>query len=139
MPQLNEVYQRMQEKKKERREIAKSFQDELKHDTRYQEVVDQLAVLKEEKKSIENRVKAASALDAQKLDTLKLDIAGDREMLSDIALTMYASGEEVAIIDRDNNRYDPVWNVSFKKAGEVAAAEAARIRQAAGELQPEPA
>lgn len=134
MPQLNEVYQRLQDKKKERREITKSFQDELKHDTRYQELLEQMKTLKEEKKSIENRVHAASVADAQKLDTLKLDINADREMLADIALTMYVAGEEVRIVDRENTRYDPVWSVAFKKAGEIDAAEAARMRQAAGEL-----
>ena len=117
MQNLNDVYIRMQGKKRERKEIAKSFADALKHDAHYQDVLEKLRLLKEEKKSIENAAKAASMLDAQKLDTLKLEIDSDGEMLSDIALTMYTKGEQVEVVDRDT-RYVPVFSVRFKKDSE---------------------
>jgi len=117
MQKLNDVYRRMQEKKRERKEIVKAFADALKHDANYQNILEKLKTLKEQKKSIENSVKAASMMDAQKLDTLKLDIDADAEMLSDIALTMYTKGEQVEIVDRDT-RYVPVFSVRFKKDSE---------------------
>ena len=120
MPQLEEVYQRMQDKKKEKRDIVKGLQDALQHDTRYQEIAEELKKLREEKKSIENRLYAESAADAQKIDLLDLDIKSDMEMLTDLALNKYVAGETVEVVDRHNTKYVPEFGVKFKKVPEGA-------------------
>ena len=88
MPNLEEVYSRLQKKKKERRELNTAYQDELKNHARYQEILAQMKALREEKKSIENEL-LAQAGTGQDLDLLKLDIKTDAELLSDLALTTY--------------------------------------------------
>jgi len=115
MPNLEEVYRRMQDKKRERREIDRAFKDELAQHSRYPQLLEELQKLREEKKSIESQIYAAAGADAVKLDVLKLDIKTDREMLSDLALNLYAEGQKVEIVDENNTRWVPSFAVTFKK------------------------
>lgn len=119
MPSLEEVHGRLRVKAREKSELQKAFKDELANNPRYQQIAEQLKVLKEEKKSIENQVWAASSADAQKLDLLALDIKSDREILSELALNMYVKGETVQIVDEYNARWVPKFAVSFKKDDEM--------------------
>ena len=116
MLSLKEVHRRLEEKKKETSEIKKMFKDSLAHDARYQELLEELKKLKEEKKSIENNAWAQSSHDADRLDLLKLDIKSDREVLSDIALNMYVAGQKVEIVDDvAQTRWIPQFSVRFTK------------------------
>lgn len=115
MPTLEEVFSRLNAKKREKSDLQKAFKDALVHDTRHAKVVEELKRLREEKKSIENQAWAAASADAQKLDLLALDISSDREMLSSMALTMYASGKTVEVVDEYNTRWLPNFSVTFKK------------------------
>ncbi|MFA5853716.1 MAG: hypothetical protein WC866_01380 [Patescibacteria group bacterium] len=119
MPSLEEVHGRLRVKAREKSELQKAFKDELANNPRYQQISEQLKVLKEEKKSIENQVWAASSADAQKLDLLALDIKSDREMLSELALNMYVKGETVQIVDEYQARWVPKFAVTFKKDDET--------------------
>ncbi len=119
MPSLEEVYGRLRAKKREKSELQKVFKDELANNPRYQQVAEQLKVLKEERKSIEHQAWASASADAQRLDLLTLDIASDREMLSSLALTMYAKGQPVEIVDEMQVRWVPKFAVTFKKDDEM--------------------
>lgn len=110
---LESVYKRLQEKKRKRRDLNKSFQDELSVHPRYQEIVEELKKLREEKKSIENEVRSPAAI--SELEALKGDIKGDMEMLSDIALNKFLAQENVEIVDEMNTRWVPAFSVRFKK------------------------
>lgn len=115
MPKLEEVYQRLEKNKKERREINKMFKDELASTPRYQEINEELKTLREERKSIENEIKESSSHEAQKLEELKYDIQTDQELLADIALNMYANDQNVEIIDEHEQAWYPQFKVTFKR------------------------
>lgn len=115
MPNLEEVYGRLEANKKRRKEINKMLKDELEHVPRYQEVKDEMAALREEKKSIEQEVRAGVG-EFHELEDLKVDIATDQELLADIALNMYTKEETVEIIDEYDQTWYPVFKVSFKKS-----------------------
>ncbi|MFA6018059.1 MAG: hypothetical protein WCT28_03430 [Patescibacteria group bacterium] len=115
MPKLDEVHNRLQTKKKQRREIKQSFQDELRNSARYMEILEQMETLKAEKKSIENEIRAHD-LDTGKLEELKIDIQSDTVLLADIALNMYVQQMPVEIVDELNTRWAPVFSVRFKKS-----------------------
>ncbi len=115
MPKLEEVHGRLQQKKKEKREIVRSFADELRSNARYMEIVEKIEELKAEKKSIENEARARD-LDVAKLEDLKVDIQSDTILLADIALNMYVQQLPVEILDELNARWVPVFKVSFKKS-----------------------
>ncbi len=110
---LEAVYKRLQEKKRKRRDLNKSFQDELSVHPRYQEIVEELQKLREEKKSIENEVRSPG--DITEIEALKADIKGDQEMLADIALNKFLANENVEIVDDANVKWVPAFSVRFKK------------------------
>lgn len=116
MLSLETLHERLKAKKREKKEIMKAFKDELAHNPRHAQIVEQLSILKEEKKSIESQVWAGASKDAQKLDELTLDIKSDKELLSEVALNMYVKGETVEVIDqKTNERYVPLFSVEMKK------------------------
>lgn len=115
MQDLREVFAKIQMKKKERKELTKMFQDELKHNGEYQELVKQIKTLREKKKSIEDQAKAGALHDVKQLDALKDEIAGENELLTDIALTKFLNREQVEITDEENNRLVPQFSVRFHK------------------------
>lgn len=114
MNKLEEVYKSLEENKKKRREIAKMYKDELVNNQRHEEINEQLKELREEKKSIENQIKAGSK-DFQELDDLALEIRSETELLSDLALNMYMKNQTVEITDEYDNKLLPIFKVTFKK------------------------
>ncbi|MFA6993944.1 MAG: hypothetical protein WC268_05155, partial [Patescibacteria group bacterium] len=99
MSKLDEVFKRLQETKKEQKDIKTLYRDALAGSKSYQDTVDELSRLKEKKKKIEEDIKSAYRSELSKLDALKLDIQTDKEMLSDLAITQLMKGETVKITD----------------------------------------
>ncbi len=114
MPNLEEVYQRLEKNKKRKREIGKMVADELSHSPRHAEIKEEMKTLREEKKGIELQVTAGSPEFAE-LEDLRADIQTDQEVLSDIALNMYMKDQSVEIIDQYDQKWYPSFKVAFKK------------------------
>lgn len=123
MQNLQEVYVKLQEKKKAKKELAKMFQDELKNNGEYQELLEEMKTLRERKKSIENTARASAFGTALQMEELDTDIKNSNEMLTDLALTMYLSRQTVEIVDEYNARLVPQFAVKFKKDEMSAATE----------------
>jgi uncharacterized protein (DUF3084 family) len=115
MQNLNEIHKTLETKRREMRELNKMFRDELRNNSEYETVVDELNTLREKKKSIESAVRAASSSALTNLDLLKLDVKSYTEMLSDVALNKYAAHENIEIIDDENVKWLPNFTVKFKK------------------------
>lgn len=115
MMSIHEIYSRLKLKKAERKDLKTTFQDALKNNKRYQEILDEMMKLRIEKKAIENEI-LATEIDKAKLEELNLDIKTDSELISDVALTMYVQGEPVEITDDFNVRWVPAFRVTFKKS-----------------------
>lgn len=129
MKDIKQVYYRLQEKRRRKNELAKMIRDDLANNAEYQRIVEEMRVLREQKRSIESEVKASCLSDVAEIDTLKLGIGADSELLSDIALTMYANRETVEILDEERGlRYTPVFSVKFAKEN-LESAEVREIRQ----------
>ncbi len=114
MSQLNEIYQRILVNKKRQKEIRQILTDELSHNSRYKEITEEMKTLREEKKGIEQHVRAQSS-DAQELEELKIEIDTDQELLADVALNMFMKDETIEIIDEYDQTWHPVFKVAFKK------------------------
>lgn len=115
MPELKDVHFRIQDKRKQRREISKGFKDELAHNAGYQEILEELTVLKERKRSIENEVRANASADASKLDTLGLEIKADTELLADVAINNFMENRSATFVDDMDQRWVPTFAVRFTK------------------------
>ena len=111
---LQSVFNRVQTKKKSLGELRKSYKDALETTPGYKKVVEDMQALREQKKTYENSVKEQFA---DEMETLKVDITSDQEMMSDIALTKMVKGESVDVTDKYDSSYEPVFSVKFKKLG----------------------
>lgn len=113
--ELPSVFKRIQDKKKESRDLKATYRDVLANNAQYQEIKEELEALKIKKKKIEAVVKADLKEEFDKLEGLKLNIAGDNQLLSDLAVKKLAEGEAIKIIDENKVEYEPVFTVRFKK------------------------
>jgi len=115
MKDLQSVFNRIQEAKKKQRDIKKMYKDVLDQTTEYQDIKEEMKTLREKKKRIETAIKEQFSKEMIQLEDLKIDIESDTEMLTDVALSMITKGESIEITDADQNEYEPLFKVSFKK------------------------
>ncbi|MCK5044354.1 hypothetical protein KAR26_01315 [Candidatus Parcubacteria bacterium] len=116
MAQVQEIYDRIKNTKKEQQKIMEVYRDSLANSYKHQNVVEDLKALKEKKKQIEGSIQEDLKTEFVKLDKLKKSVEEDTQLLSDTALTDLIKGKEVEIFDENENQYVPIFSVKFKKA-----------------------
>ncbi|MDB4940307.1 MAG: hypothetical protein JWO40_732 [Candidatus Doudnabacteria bacterium] len=119
MQNIQDVFNRIQESKKETRSIKLLYKDALESSGEYREIAEKLEQLRARKKQLEG-IAWEEAGSRDKFETTKLDLKQDREMLSDLALSTLMKGETVKVVDQDNNEYEPLFSVRFKKANVIS-------------------
>jgi len=115
MKDLQSVFNKIKEIKREQKVLKESYRDALANSQKYQNTVDELKTLKEKKKTIEAEFQQELSSNFTKLDRLKLDLESEKEMLSDIAINQLMSGKTVEVTDEYDNKYEPRFSVNFKK------------------------
>lgn len=115
MQNIQEVFNKIREMKKEQKDLRDMYKDALVQADKYEEIVEEIKVLREKKKEIETRIQGQLGRSYEKLEDLKLEVESHKEMLNDIAISTLMNGETVAVKDEFNNAYEPVWKVNFKK------------------------
>lgn len=116
MNDLQEVFNRIRETKSKQKEIRQMYKDELAASHEYQEILDKLETLKARKKQIETELKNDNTNNFKQLDAYKMHVKTDMEVLSDLALNKLMAGETVEVKDQDDQKYEPLFSVRFKKA-----------------------
>lgn len=116
MPELNSVFKKIKEAKKERKNLQGMYRDALSNSKSYQETVTQLNELTAKKRRIESQIKQEFVKEMADLDKLKLDIQSNNVLLSDMALTSFMKGETVEVTDENDVKYEPQFSVKFKKS-----------------------
>ncbi len=112
---IQEVFDRIQESKKEQKKLRDMYKDALANSQKYQELSEKLKELKEKKKTLENDLKQEFQKEFEKLEILKAEIENDQQVLNDLALSKVSKGEEVRVEDQNNTSYEPIFSVKFKK------------------------
>lgn len=112
MRDIKEIFERIQQQKREQREINRSIKDALATHAQYHDLTEEIDRLKFKKRQIENTMQQEVE---QKIDLLKLNIKDGMQAMSDIALTTLMKGESITLVDSDNNEYEPMFSVRFKK------------------------
>jgi len=116
MQNVQEVFNHIREMKKEQKDLRDMYKDALVQADEYEEIVEEIKVLREKKQQIEARIQAELGRAWEKFDDLKREVETEKEMLNDIALTTLMKGETVEVKDEFDNPYEPTWKVNFKKA-----------------------
>lgn len=119
MQDIQAVFDKIREAKKEMKEIRATYKDALVQTDHYEETVEKLQELREKKKQIELRVQGELGRTYEKYEELKGAVAADEQMLNDIAMTTLMDGKTVEVVDEFSNRYEPVYVVRFKKTNEI--------------------
>ncbi len=112
MKDIKEIFDRIQQHKKEQRDLNLAVKDSLRNMPEYHDLTDQIDRLKIKKSQIEQ-----AAMDdvAHKIDLLKANIKDGVQVMSDIALNTLMRGETVRLVDDKDNEYEPIFSVRFKK------------------------
>lgn len=118
MHDLQEVFNRMQEKKKKSRELTAMFKEALGANQEYIELSEKIAQLRAKKRAMEIATMEDFVSEFKQIDDLKLDVKSDAEMLTDLAITRYTKGESIEIVDAYENAYEPKFSVRFSKKKE---------------------
>jgi len=114
MKTLQEIFDRLQEKRRQVNLVRKKYKEELAANIEYARIRDDLEKLRAKKKQYELSVKQQAGAAFAKMDDLTLTIRQDAQMLSDIALTAVMKGERIAVRD-ERTEYEPVFSVRFRK------------------------
>jgi predicted nuclease with TOPRIM domain len=115
MQNIQEIFDRVQETSREKKNLQAAYRDALENTSEYLETVEELKTLKERKKQMENAVKAQMDEDFKKIERLQQSIVNDKQLLSDVALTTLIKGEPVNVTGPGDVEYEPLFTVRFKK------------------------
>ncbi len=116
MNDLQTVFARIKETKRKQKEIRRVYKDALEQSRAYQDLIEKLDAMKASKKSLEDDIKSELESDFQKLDAYKMHIINDTELMADLAINQLMAGETVEIVDENDQKYEPIFTVRFKKA-----------------------
>ncbi|MHB8089965.1 MAG: hypothetical protein ACYDH2_17145, partial [Anaerolineaceae bacterium] len=100
------------------KELKQILKDELEGSKQYQDIMESIVKLTEEKKAIINQVMDDNSKTVQEIEDLTIDLKNQKQLVSDVALKDYLAGEEVKVI-KNHKIYAPVFSCKFVKTGEV--------------------
>lgn len=112
MNDLQQIFERIQEKRKQLKDLRQAYKDSLDTTPGYKKVLDDMKAFREQKKNYEASVKSQFA---SEMEEVKTDLDTDMQMISDLALTKLMKGETIEITDKYDANYEPVFSVKFKK------------------------
>ena len=115
MATLQEVFDKIKEKKKKLSEIKKVYTENLNGLQEYQDIKDQLKKYREKKKQVEATIQEEFSAEFDKMEKIKDDLSSDQEMLNDLAINHLAKGKPIEIVDQYDGEYEPIFSVRFKK------------------------
>lgn len=115
MQDLQDIYNRVRDTRSKIKDLRAQYKDALTAVPDYQSVKEKLQGHRLRKLQIENGTKKQMAADFDRMEQLKKSLVDDNQMLSDISMTKLMKGETVEVVDPDNNSYEPVFVVKFKR------------------------
>lgn len=115
MTNAQEIFNKIKEKQKEQKVLRQIYRDVITNSQEYQNILEELETIKNKKKKIEETLKTELREEMDKLYAIKVDIESDKEILNQATLSKILKGEMVEIIDEYQNKYEPIFNVRFRK------------------------
>jgi predicted nucleic acid-binding Zn-ribbon protein len=114
MPNIQEIWNRIEEIKQEQKEIRAAYRDIL-NSVEYESLTEELDSLKTRKKQFERNAAISMEEKMNRLDFLKRQFAEENQLLSDLALSTLLKGERVEVTGVNDIAYDPLFSVKFRK------------------------
>jgi len=117
MNELNDVFKRINETKKEKKKVNDIYREALANSKPYQDALAAFNETKAKKQQVEAALKAELRAELDQIEKFKQSMDADTEMLSDMALTKFMKGETIEVTDEHDAKYEPVFRVKFKRLG----------------------
>ncbi len=115
MRDIQSIFDEIQILKEEQKEIRAEYKDALSNANEYEETVEKAKELREKKKQIESITQERLGSRYARFEDNKKKIAELEEMMTDVAMTTIMDGKTVSLKDKNDNEYEPIYKVSFKK------------------------
>lgn len=115
MRDIQEIFNEIESLKVEQKEIRKEYKDALEGTDHYSETVEEAKVLREKKKQMESIVQGNLGSRYARFEEIKDKVAELQEMLTDIAMTNLMDGKTISLKDKNQNEYEPIYKITFKK------------------------
>ncbi len=115
MVNVQEIFNKIKERQKEQKTLRQIYRDVVANSQEYQNILEEYESIKLKKKKIEENLKNELREEMDKLYSIKTDIESEKEILNQAALTKILRGENIEITDEYNNKYEPIFNIRFKK------------------------
>ncbi len=115
MADVQQIFNKIKERQKEQKTIKQIYRDVLNNSQEYQNVLEELDSLKIKKKKIEEVLKSELRSEMDQLNSIKVDIESEKEILSQATLAKILKGEQIELVDENNNKYEPIFSVRFRK------------------------
>lgn len=115
MADVQQIFNKIKERQKEQKTIKQIYRDVLSNSQEYQNVLEELDSLKIKKKKIEEVLKSELRSEMDQLNSIKVDIESEKEILSQATLAKILKGEQIELVDENNNKYEPIFSVRFRK------------------------
>jgi hypothetical protein len=114
MKSVQEIFDRLQDKKKQVKVVRQKYKQELASSSEHQRITEDMEKLRAKKKKYEQSIREQAGANFARIDELALAIRQDTQMLSDVALTSIMKGERVEVKD-EHTEFEPVFTVRFKR------------------------
>ncbi|MDZ7612025.1 MAG: hypothetical protein U5L10_04640 [Candidatus Moranbacteria bacterium] len=115
MQKVQDIFDQLEEIKKQQKEIKEEYRDALSNDDEYDGIKEQVKELNDKKKQIETKIQNQMGQRFQQLEELKDKQKELKQMLSDVAMNNLMNGETIEVKDEANTIYEPQFSVTFKK------------------------
>lgn len=113
---IEELFTRLAENKKELKRLKAITTEALKSSKPWATITEEINEAREKRKRIEDTVLADYSETLNDIEKLKLEVANDQMIISDIALNALMRGESIAVNDADGNvRWEPNIKITFKQ------------------------
>ncbi|HQB50979.1 MAG TPA: hypothetical protein PLT32_02035 [bacterium] len=112
-----EMFNQLQELKHERKSLQAVYRDALASTGEYKRLTDEIKTMREKRKMIIQAVEADLRSELDRLDEIKDEINNDKALLADAVISQLTKGEPVVVVDEYQEKYEPVFTVTFRKEG----------------------
>jgi len=109
-----DVFTRLEQNKEKLREVNRQIKEHYESNSDYANLVEQGKAVGEKKKQLRVELNGSIEKLLESRDDLKIDVASDKDLLTDILLIKVAKQEETLIKDKYQQTVMPLFTVKFK-------------------------
>lgn len=113
--QIQMIFNGFIDLKLEKNDLEKQIKDALISHQTYESLKMSCDEANQQMKVLKDSIDDEYSSEKDKIDILKLDIENEEMLMSDAALNQLVKGKSISVKDKNDNEYEPIFKVKFKK------------------------